>query len=224
MPSTFWPCRDLRGSSVLYLLDSDAAKKICQYRLLHELARALNCALGDFAVLPQLKFQLKLAKDDKALAKLGTQEAVDLARQLVADASEVEVVAESANPLLQLNRPDIDSGEATLFAALHGNEGAELVSGDKRAYVALSKVEGMPVVDALWARLICLEEALYLILGHADFQQVSEKVRARPDVDMSVSIAFGRAVAGPLETATEALLSYMRSLQTDTGGKYLLPS
>ncbi|MFP3925900.1 hypothetical protein [Pseudomonas sp. W5-36] len=207
----------------MYLLDSDAAKKICQYHLLHELAGALNCALCDFAVLPQLKFQLKLTKDDKALAKLGTQEAVDLARQLVAAACEVQVVAQSANPLLLLNRPDIDSGEATLFAALYGNE-AELLSGDKRAYVALSKVDDVPTVDALWAHLICLEEAMWLVLKHIDFQHVSDKVRARPDVDMAISISFGRTAANPLETVNEALWGYLRSLRTDTGGKYLLPS
>lgn len=103
------------ASQTLYLLDSDAAKKLCQYQLLYELTVALGCSLGDFAVLPQLRFQLKLDKDDKALAKLGTQAAVDLARDLVASASSVEIEADAANPLLQLNRPDIDSGEATLL-------------------------------------------------------------------------------------------------------------
>lgn len=207
----------------MYLLDSDAAKKICQYHLLHELAGALNCAMGDFAVLPQLKFQLKLSKDEKALAKLGTEEAVALARQLVAAASEVEIVAEAANPLLQLNRPDIDSGEATLFAALHGNEESELLSGDKRAYVALSRVDGMAVVDALWSRLICLEEAVYLIVRNTDFQLISDKIRARPEVDMAVSISFGRVIANPPETVIEALQGYMHSLVGDTGGKYISP-
>lgn len=208
----------------MYLLDSDAAKKICQYHLLHELAGALNCALSDFAVLPQLKFQLKLTKDDKALTKLGTEEAVYLARQLVAAASEVEIAVEDANPLLQLNRPDIDSGEATLFAALHGNDEAELVSGDKRAYVALSKVDGLLVVDALWARLLCLEEAVYIILRNGDFQQISDKIRARSDIDMAVSISFGRTSANPRETVIEALQGYIRALVENTGGKYLPPA
>ncbi len=208
----------------MYLLDSDAAKKICQYLLLHELAGALGGGLDDFAVLPQLKFQLKLANDNKARAKLGTAEAVGLARQLVNTATEVEIVAEVANPLLQLNRPDIDSGEATLFAALHGNDEAGLLSGDKRAYVALSKVNGMPEVDALWARLLCLEEALYLIVRNTDFKVASGKVRARPEVDTAVSIAFGRAQASSPEAVIEALQSYMRKLAEDTGGKYVLPS
>lgn len=207
----------------MYLLDSDAAKKICQYHLLHELAGALNCAISDFAVLPQLKFQLRLAKDEKALAKLGTEEAVALARHLVAAASEVEVVAEAANPLLQLNRPDIDSGEATLFAALHGTKEAELLSGDKRAYVALSKVDGMAVVDALWSRLICLEEAVYLIVLSTDFQLISNKIRAQPEVDMAISISFGRVVAHTPEAVIGALQGYMNALAGDTGGKYILP-
>jgi hypothetical protein len=207
----------------LYLLDSDAARKICQYRLLHELAGALGCALDDFAVLPQLKFQLCLAKANKALAKLGSQEAVDLATQLIAAASEVVVVAESANPVLGLSRPDLDHGEVTLLAALHGDADSSLVSGDKRAFVALSKVNGIPIVDALWARLICLEEALYLILQHAEFQGVSDKVRSAPAVDTAVNNAFGRAGAKPIEDVIAGLQSYMRDLQATTSGKYILP-
>lgn len=206
----------------MYLLDSDAAKKICQYHLLHELAGALGCGLERFAVLPQLKFQLRLANDGKALAKLGNEEAVDLARQLIGAAAEVEILAESANPLLQLGRPDIDSGEVTLFAALHGND-AELLSGDKRAFVALSKVEGVQETEDLWARLLCLEEALYLIMRSTDFQLVSDKIRAKPSVDTAVSIAFGRATANTPEAVLEALLSYMRALAKDTDGRYIVP-
>jgi hypothetical protein len=208
----------------LYLLDSDAAKKICQYRLLYELAAALGCALSDFAVLPQLRFQLKLANADRARDKLGSQEAVDMAGQLVEAASEVAVLVDAANPLLQLNRPDIDSGEATLFAALYGDNDSSLVSGDKRAFVALSKVDGVPVVDGLWARLICLEEALLLILQHAEFQKVSEKVRSVPAVDMAISIAFGRVHANPIHDVLNGLNSYLLDLQASTSGKYLLPS
>lgn len=81
----------------------------------------------------------------------------------------------------------------------------------------------MPVVDALWARFICLEEAIFLILKCSDFQVISDKVRAQPDVDLSLSIAFGRALASSQETVIEALQSYMGSLAEKTDGKYLLP-
>lgn len=207
----------------MYFLDSDAAKKICQYHLLHELVGALKCSLSDFAVLPQLRFQLKLSDDQKALSKLETAEAVELARQLVSAASTVVIDAGVANSIFQLERPDIDTGEAVLFAALLSDKQSELVSGDKRAYVALSKVDSVSAIDLLWVRLICFEEAIYLILQNADFNVVSTKIRARPGVDAAIGISFGRAVASSKASVIGALKSYMSDLVKSTQGKYQAP-
>lgn len=207
----------------MYLLDSDAARKLCQYQLLDELVELLGCQLCEVAVLPQLKFQLRLANESKALAKLGTINSVALARRLVATAREVEISAASANPLLELNRPDIDIGEAILFAALSEESDSSLISGDKRAFIALSKVDGAGVVDSLWARILCLEEALYLLACNGDFQVVSQKVRSRPDVDNSISNSFGRSSPSSQKNVIEALLSYMSDLVRATNGRYRLP-
>lgn len=125
----------------LVLLDSDAARKLCQYQLMPHLTGALHCSLSDLAVLPQLKFQLRLTTPELALKKLGSQGAYSQALDLVQQASVVEVEVELSNRLLVLDRPDIDSGEAVLFAALVQHQDARMVSGDKRAYVALSKTK-----------------------------------------------------------------------------------
>lgn len=204
----------------MYLLDSDAARKLCQYELIEELIVLLGCAMGDVAVLPQLKFQLRLTDDVKALEKLGTANAVELARRLVASAREVEVSVTSANPLLELNRPDIDSGEATLFAALCERSYSSLISGDKRAFIALSKVDGIPVIDGLWARMLCLEEALLWLARDGDFPTISERVRNRLDVDTSIGISFGRSAPAAQQTVIDALQSYIDYLRQQTSGKY----
>ena len=204
----------------MYLLDSDAARKLCQYELIEELIVLLGCTIGDVAVLPQLKFQLRLANDVKALEKLGTANAVDLAKRLIASAQEVEVSATSANPLLELNRPDIDTGEAILFAALSERSDSSLVSGDKRAFVALSKVNGVPMIDGLWARMLCLEEALLWLARDGDFPTVSERVRNRLDVDTSIEISFGRSTPAAQQTVIDALQSYIDHLKQQTSGKY----
>ncbi|MFS2158206.1 hypothetical protein ACCD10_12700 [Pseudomonas sp. Pseusp122] len=204
----------------MYLLDSDAARKLCQYELIEELIVLLGCTIGDVAVLPQLKFQLRLANDVKALEKLGTENAVDLAKRLIASAQEVEVSATSANPLLELNRPDIDTGEAILFAALSERSDSSLVSGDKRAFVALSKVNGVPMIDGLWARMLCLEEALLWLARDGDFPKVSERVRNRLDVDTSIGISFGRSTPAAQQTVIDALQSYIDHLKQQTSGKY----
>ncbi|KPW28152.1 Uncharacterized protein ALO59_04315 [Pseudomonas amygdali pv. mellea] len=204
----------------MYLLDSDAARKLCQYELIEELIVLLGCTIGDVAVLPQLKFQLRLTNDVKALEKLGTANAVDLAKRLIASAQEVEVSATSANPLLELNRPDIDTGEATLFAALCERSDSSLVSGDKRAFIALSRVNGIPAIDGLWARMLCLEEALLWLARDGDFPTVSEKVRNRLDVDTSIGISFGRSAPAAQQTVIYALQSYIDHLTQQTSGKY----
>lgn len=204
-----------------YLLDSDAAKKICQYQLLQELTIALQCSLANFAVLPQLKFQLKLKNNNKALEKLGSQESVELAKLLVKEASEVEIIAEAANPILSLNRPDIDTGEATLFAALYGSTNDSLLTGDKRAIVALSKVNHVPQVNQLWARILCLEEAIYLILKALDFNKVSSLIRSRPDVDISLSIVFGKSKINTHDEVIEGLVSNIKNIERQTNDKYI---
>jgi len=204
----------------LYLLDSDAARKLCQYLLLDEFAESLGCGFQDFAVLPQLKFQLAIQHESKALKKLGSSEAVLLAQALVAAALEIDLSPGAANNLLQLNRPDIDSGEAVLFAALSQREEDMMVSGDKRAYVALSGIEGHSLVDGLWLRLISLEEAVLLILRCYPFELVSDRIRARNEVDMSLRIAFGSSSANTQATVIAALESYLGDLARLTGSKY----
>lgn len=204
----------------MYLLDSDAARKLCQYLLLDEFAESLDCSFRDFAVLPQLKFQLAIQHDQKALKKLGSREAVLLAQALICAAVEINLTPDAANNLLQMDRPDIDSGEAVLFAALSQGNDDKMVSGDKRAYIALSGIEGYPVVDALWPRLICLEEAVLLILRRYPFELISDRVRARSDVDISMRMAFGNSAANSQQAVTQALESYLGNLRRSTNGKY----
>lgn len=130
---------------------------------------------------------------------------------------DISVGPDSRNALCRhRERPDIDSGEAVLFAALHQSPDDRMLSGDKKAFVALSKIDARKVTDSLWARLICLEEALVLILKHGNFEQVSAKVRARSDVDMTLSMAFGRSQAAEESNVFDTLASYAGQLHRDT--------
>ncbi|WP_126966833.1 hypothetical protein [Xanthomonas arboricola] len=138
-------------SAAHYLLDSDAAKSLCQYGLIEELATALGVTISDFSVLSQLRFQLHVANPAKALAKLGSDLAVAQVNLLVSEASEVVVLVESANYALLEGTPDIDGGELALFAALCEDITAGLITGDKRSLVALCKIEGRIVDRFSWA-------------------------------------------------------------------------
>ena len=202
----------------MYLLDSDVARKMAQYTLIDDMVACLRCRLADLAVLPQLKFQLGIGTA-KALRKLGNEAAVAAANKLIDAAQEISLGPEAANTLLELNRPDIDSGEQVLFAALLLDASRQLVSGDKRAMVALSQIE---TIEHVWASLRCLEDLVLLMVHAMAFDALSANIRGRADADISLSIIFGRSQAAPKASVLEALGSYLNQLINDTGGRYVI--
>lgn len=207
-------------SATHYLLDSDVAKALCQYCLVEDLAIALGVTVSDFAVLSQLRFQLHHGNRSRSLKKLGSERAVQQLDVLISQCSEVVALVESANFLLLSGTPDIDGGELALFAALCEDPTAELVTGDKRALIALCKV-GEPVSSAFrWAQIMCLEEAFAHLVRHFGCSYVSERVRARLDVNHAVSNIFGRSAPASEVSILEGIDSYLGELQQLTQGKY----
>lgn len=203
-----------------WLLDSDAATCLCKYGLIDDLARALNVPLTAVCVLPQLRYQLHLANKPKALKKLGSEFAFEQACYLVETAQEVSVLVSSANQALLAATPDIDGGELALFAALLDSDRSGLVTGDKRALIALASLDG-DSAEVLWARLLCLEDAIALLVQRLGHAYVSDKVRPRPDANVALSIAFGRINVSSASSTSEGINSYLRDLHLNTGGRYI---
>ncbi|QNH10652.1 hypothetical protein [Xanthomonas sp. SI] len=206
-----------------YLIDSDAAKALCQYGLIEDLATALGLTLSDFSILAQLRYQLHLANPEKSLKKLGSELAVAQVKLLVAEASEVVVMLKSANYALLEGTPDIDGGELALFAAICDDSNASLITGDKRSLVALCKVEGEIQESFSWAQILCLEEAVAILVGHFGWEYVSKRVRLRLDVNSAISNIFGRSAPAGETAVSEGLQSYLKDLQINTAGRYQSP-
>ncbi len=206
-----------------YLIDSDVARCMCTYELIEDLATALGVGLEDFFVLSQLKYQLHLANAGKAQKKLGSAAAVAQAIKLVDQASEVVVMAESANYALLEGTPDIDGGELALFAALCDNPDTGLVTGDKRALIALCKVTGPIEANFTWAQILCLEEAMTRLVAHFGLAHVSDKVRSHAGANTAIELIFGKSQAAKASDVDEGFKSYLSHLVADTQGKYTSP-
>lgn len=206
-----------------YLIDSDVARCLCSYELIEDLATAIGVTLADFFILSQLKYQLHLSKPDKALKKLGTPQAVQQAQRLVSQASEVVVMADSANYVLLDGTPDVDGGELALFAALCESPSTGLVTGDKRALVAFGKVTGPIESKFTWAQILCLEEAIARLIDHFGLDHVSKAIRTHPGTNTALEMIFGRTSASEAKDVNEGLASYLNDLVTATQGKYVSP-
>lgn len=205
-----------------YFIDSDAVKKMAQFTLLPELCQAYSVAPSQFFVLPELKYQLHLGNIPKATKKLGSAEAVGCLERFLTGAQEVcNISTDAANEILALDHPNLDVGERVLLAALVSTPDSKMLSGDKRAFVAISEVKSNHNATKLWHRFICFEEALFRIINTSDFSEISRKVRARSDVDSAIRMAFGVSEPSGKSVVIEALRSYIGHLGKQTNGKYI---
>lgn len=203
----------------MYLLDSDVARKLAQYCITVEFLSAYETTSDQVSVLPALRFQLKLNDKDKAVSLLGSEEAYLEICNLLKDAEEaIPIDSEKANEILAMNQSNLDIGEQTLLAVLASDPTNKLISGDKRAFVAISELTEQLIVS-MWPNLICLEESMHLIVQKNDFTVVSEKVRSRPDVDGTFKLVFGVSEATSKGAVLDALNVFISVLVEET--KYL---
>lgn len=206
----------------MYMLDSDAIRKLAQYDLLTELCYAYKTTPSNFLVLPELKFQLKLGDSAKAIKILGSKEAYQKLMLFLDEAGEItEFSSEAANEILNLRLPNLDSGEQVILAAMIADERHRMLSGDKKAFIAIARITHSYISENFWPRVICLEEALHAIINSNDFDLVSKKIRSKPRVDAAIKIAFGSSVATSFDSAVAALESYISYLIKDTNNKYV---
>lgn len=112
-----------------------------------------------------------------------------------------------------LSIPNIDSGEAVLFAKLIETEGSFLATGDKRSLQSILKEEGLQDFRSYFVnRVYTFESALLLLLDRRGFEFVSSMIAKNPDFNDSVlRMAFGQ---GRDEQHARACLgSYSNDLQ-----------
>lgn len=207
----------------MYFLDSDVVKKTAQYDLFNELVNSYESETHLFYVLPQLKYQLHIANKEKSVTKLGSEDAYFALSNFLESACEIDVIpTENANEILTLDQTDLDIGEQTLLAAVSSTDEGKMISGDKRAFISISKINHLSSLDNLWPFLICFENALQkIVISQKPFESISQKIRNRPDVDNSIKIAFGVSTSADIDSVMQALESYIDDLVSKTSGKYL---
>ena len=206
----------------MYFLDSDVVKKTAQYCLFNELINSYESEAHHFYVLPELKYQLHITNKDKSVEKLGSKDAYTALSTFLDSAQEINVIPTgAANEILTLDQTNLDIGEQVLLAAVSSADDAKMISGDKRAFISISKISHLPSIDDLWPYLICFENALQkIVLSQKSFISISQKIRNRPDADNSIKIAFGVSSPADIDSVMQALESYINDLVSKTSGKY----
>jgi len=129
---------------------------------------------------------------------------------LIAVAEGMPAAAEASPDWLDklVDIPDIDPGEAQIFAAAVEPD-AIVISGDKRAVRALSDVRDF--VEALDGRVVVVEALLISLCVDLGVEEMRRRLEALAGLDTMVRVCFSPDNADP----QSALLSYYQQLEAE---------
>ncbi len=187
------PRSELMPTPLSAVVDNDILIKAAAYGVLSELAQAVAGRVDSVGILGVARYvvsaQLRKRGGVANRALAAEHFAAVLAGAKELEPSDVEV--ELATTIEEAAaRRQLDTGEAQLFAVGVVRRVASLLTGDKRAIAAAEDL--LPDVDRLVElarRVVCLEQALALLLARTDPRELRTRVCANP-VDTAITICF----------------------------------
>lgn len=198
-------------------VDNDVVVKLARWGLLERFHSHLTKqGKADVFVLTSLRYRFKLHLDDPAGAvqavgsSLGAKQLLNFVNVCRPVKGHNQQVAAAL-----AGKPQIDAGEATLFAAAGNFDAALVDTGDKkalRALAALSKTE--PAIAALVGKLACLEQTVHYMCGRWTFDTVAVAIATDVDADAAVRGCFS---AGHAAAVCAALEHKVGELAADCG-------
>lgn len=205
-------------------LDTDVLLKIAAYRMADELVDAIAgkgppsiLGLTQIIAAKQLMRRRKKLRDmERAIGELDTL--LGICDVLEPDDDEIRIAAEFADVAQDSGLP-LDPGEAQLAAIVKNRALPLMVTGDKRAIHALSKLtEGAPVREAFVGKLACFEQVISAIAALIGEITVRERVCSEPEMDgaMRLACSCDRAAWDPLQL-NEACSSFIGAVRAEVG-------
>src|SRR5579871_4656336 len=187
------------------LFDNDCIVKVCRYDLVDPLLRLVG-GWGNTYVLPTAKFSLKARSPSSAITLMNSKEAAERLFNFLSNAIEIKE-SDSNKYLAALSiHPQVDAGEAILFAMALDELETLVYTGDKRSIAALAEfLDQTGLRSILEGRIKCLEQVVAEIIEISDFDSICKKIRADKATDKTLYMCFN---SGTLENALIGLLSH----------------
>ena len=198
------------------LWDTDILLKLSALDLVQETLQLLQLSEQDVYLLPSATHYLR--KADKRLIYRYGKEGVERAQKLAQQAKFVGFHLEKSELELLSSVPDIDTGEALLYASTYALQEFWLLTGDKRSLTALAASPNcQPIAARLSGKVICLEQIVIHSLSSYPFEILRSKIVPARECDTAVKVAFGSGNQTNLSHAIGALDAYISELRAKTG-------
>jgi hypothetical protein len=202
---------------VIVLADNDIVLKLAACDLFGEFFTAFATTRSTVQILPTARNVLTSKRVQKRLA-----EAVRLRlTEFLANAPEINVVPSLERREALAEQPRIDD-EALLFAACPLLTGSVLVTGDKRALIALveagaSDATCAAVCAELTGRVYCFEQVIERILAVVEFDAIRERLVTARECDGSLALWLGSTLDATADRFADGLQSFLNRARSETG-------
>ena len=199
------------------LVDNDVILKLCCYGRHGDLAGALGGAgaamlgVGRYALRDRVRRTSRIRGRGRIAAAL--EEAFASLELAQPDEHEIALAAEMEEEATRRSL-ELDAGESQLLAMLLHRAAPLLLTGDKRAVIAM---HGLGVGDAD-GRIACLEQLMSTLLTMLGAALLRTAVCAESEADRAVTACFACAAAGVADADVRAgLSSYVGHLRRASG-------
>jgi hypothetical protein len=208
-----------KQQSGLLLIDTDVLVLLAASGLLEQVTLSLGYASGQLRRLSAAPHQIRKSKSFRD--QFG-QEVLIKVEPIVEAISEAEPPTDLIL-LDKLNSMDfIDEGEAQLMALAASQQASLLVTGDKRAVIALAESSAHSCIDALQGRIVPLEATLLILLVKT---QACDLRKAFSSVlqHKTLRIVLSENTTSNHEKCIEAVRSYYEDLRRQSSGVLIKP-
>jgi|SRR5271156_1546446 len=202
------------------VLDNDIVHKGVSYRLLPAITNSYENP-RNVGVLGAARYVIR-AKIRKGKYRRGVNEVLKDFERMTADLAVLEptptekAMAAALELLAQNRGVNLDVGESQLCAIAIERLIPFLVTGDKRAIIALEILHNLePKLQRMRGKLVCLEQLVVDLLNSETKEMIREAICGEPETDKSLTICFACASSeASLENISGGLHSYIDDLRT----------
>jgi hypothetical protein len=203
--------------STLVYIDNDIILKLCACDLFWEAIAALEFAKEDLRVLVSAP---DVFRNHKKIQKQYDPIDPTIREKAIAVVTPLKTVAASrSNPLMSLDCPGLDLGEAILIGEAIAQPSFYFMSGDKKCFRALWKHKELTEArEKLCGRVICLEQVIRFLIEAQGFETVRDRVVPVRECDRALKAIFGSGWRSEKENSLATLSDYLEKLERDCPG------
>jgi hypothetical protein len=204
---------------MMALVDNDVLLKGACYRLLN-LPIDNDCGVNQIGYLAAARFVLSKRIRRARLRGNAAEAEADLVsflakHQAIEPTAEEQTLAADLEAMAQEILVNLDTGESQLLAALAVRALPALITGDKRAIIAIERLlDATTALAHVTGKVTCLEQIARHAVVDSDTSAIQEAICKEPEVDRALSICFSCfSSERTVETVLQALDSYISDLR-----------